>query len=194
MNLCAAPENITAVHYEMYRPTTHAFDRNCGASFEQVNSFYKPLVSFHVGFQSTYYELSVSGIECVHNLIGGKINPVASSERLLGCIYKIIQDDILSKMTFYPRDSMLARYWLRPCLCYKSVFYRNGWTDRAGFWHGSFFRPLVHRVLRKFSYLQNTGTSVWNFFETPDLENFTTAYRSSKRVVNLARERWSPQA
>ena len=39
MNLCAAPENITAVHYEMYRPTTHAFDRNCVASYEQVNGF-----------------------------------------------------------------------------------------------------------------------------------------------------------
>jgi len=21
-------------------------------------------------------------------------------------------------------------------VCHKSVFYRNGWTDRAGFWHG----------------------------------------------------------
>ena len=25
------------------------------------------------------------------------------------------------------------------CICHKSVFYQNGWTDRAGFWHGGFF-------------------------------------------------------
>jgi len=32
------------------------------------------------------------------------------------------------------------------CVCHKSVFYRNGWTNRAGFWHGSFF-DLSHTVL-----------------------------------------------
>ena len=30
--------------------------------------------------------------------------------------------------------------------------------------------------------------------KTLDLENFATAYRSSKRVINLARERWTPRA
>jgi len=29
---------------------------------------------------------------------------------------------------------------------------------------------------------------------TPDLENFATACRSSKRVINFARERWTLQA
>jgi len=29
---------------------------------------------------------------------------------------------------------------------------------------------------------------------TPDLENFTTAYRSSKRVINVARQMWTPRA
>ena len=28
------------------------------------------------------------------------------------------------------------------------------WTDRAGFWHGGFLQPVLHRVLRKFGYLQ----------------------------------------
>jgi len=30
------------------------------------------------------------------------------------------------------------------CVCHKSVFYRNGWTNPAGFRHGSFFPPILH--------------------------------------------------
>jgi len=37
---------------------------------------------------------------------------------------------------------------------HKSVFCRNGWTDRAGFWRGSFLRPVLHCVVRKLRYLQ----------------------------------------
>ena len=33
---------------------------------------------------------------------------------------------------------------------WQSVFYRNGWTNRAGFWHVSF----LHCVKRKFGHLQ----------------------------------------
>jgi len=29
------------------------------------------------------------------------------------------------------------------CVCHKSVFYRNGRTNRAGFRHGSFFPPIL---------------------------------------------------
>jgi len=29
----------------------------------------------------------------------------------------------------------------------KSVFYRNGWTDRAGFWPEGFFRTAKYAVL-----------------------------------------------
>ena len=36
------------------------------------------------------------------------------------------------------------------CVCHKSVFCRNGWTDRAGFWHVGFFRPIIHRDIKKF--------------------------------------------
>jgi len=39
-------------------------------------------------------------------------------------------------------------------VCHKSVFYRNGLTDGAGFSHLGFFRPILHCVLRKFRYLQ----------------------------------------
>jgi len=29
-------------------------------------------------------------------------------------------------------------------VCHKSVFYWNGWTNRAGFWHVSFLPPVLH--------------------------------------------------
>jgi len=47
---------------------------------------------------------------------------------------------------------------LCPSVClsvrHKSVFYRNGWTNRAGFWHVSFLPPVLHCAKRKFGYLQ----------------------------------------
>ena len=46
------------------------------------------------------------------------------------------------------------------CVCQKSVFYRNGWSNRAGFSHGSFL-PGKERVL-----------SSGNLSEIPDLESF----------------------
>jgi len=39
----------------------------------------------------------------------------------------------------------------------KSVFYRNGWTDRVVIWHVGIFRPILRCVLRKFRYLQKYG-------------------------------------
>ena len=39
-------------------------------------------------------------------------------------------------------------------VCHKSVFYRNGWTNRAGFLHVSFHPTVLHCVKRKFGYLQ----------------------------------------
>ena len=50
-------------------------------------------------------------------------------------------------------------------------------------WYGSFLPPILHCVKRKFGYLQNEGT----FPRTPDLDNFASVYRSSKRVTDLAR-------
>ena len=38
-------------------------------------------------------------------------------------------------------------------VCHKSVLCRNGWTDRAGFWHGGFLQFILHCALRKFVYL-----------------------------------------
>jgi len=61
---------------------------------------------------------------------------------------------------------------VRLSVCYKSVFYRNGSTNRAVFWHVSFFPPVLHCVKRKFGYLKNKGTSLWNFVLNSGLRQF----------------------
>jgi len=45
---------------------------------------------------------------------------------------------------------------------------------------------LSYTVIRKFSTFKNKGTSLWNFLQILDLENFATAYRSPERVINFA--------
>jgi len=52
----------------------------------------------------------------------------------------------------YPRDAMLVYYWMPPYVTVspsQTVFYRNGWMDRTCFWHGFFFRPILHRFFEK---------------------------------------------
>jgi len=41
---------------------------------------------------------------------------------------------------------------------------------------------------------KNKNTSLWKLSQSPDLENLATAYRSSRRVINLTRERWTHRA
>ena len=92
---------------------------------------------------------------------------------------------------FYPCDAML---WPCVCLClsgcYKSVFCRNGWTDRAGFWFVGFFRPILHCVSDSGIY-KNNGTSLWNFVQNSGLKKICfgvsiveTCYRLSWRKVD----------
>jgi len=66
-----------------------------------------------------------------------------------------------------------------PFVCLKPVLYRNEWTDRAGFWRGSFLRPILHCVVRKFGYLQNKGTFLRNFVSNSGLRKF----RHGKSIV-----------
>jgi len=42
--------------------------------------------------------------------------------------------------------------------CHKSVFYWNGWKDRAGFW---LLSTILHFVIRWFGYLRDQGISLW---------------------------------
>jgi len=56
------------------------------------------------------------------------------------------------------------------------VFCRNGWTNRAGFWHVSFLPAVLHCVKKKFGYLQNRGTSFRNFVPNSDLGGILLRY------------------
>ena len=98
---------------------------------------------------------------------------------------------------FFPRDAMHPRYTshepvsVSVRVCHKSVFCRDGWTNLAGFWHVSFLPPVLHCVKRKFGYLQNKGTSLWNFVLNSVLRKFRhgisiveTCYQLSSRNVN----------
>jgi len=70
---------------------------------------------------------------------------------------------------FLPRNDMLARYMPRPCvrLCpslsvcvyHKSEFYWNGWIDQDGCWHGNFFWPIPHCLIKKLRVPQK----IWYF-------------------------------
>ena len=51
-----------------------------------------------------------------------------------------------------------------------------------GFWHGGFLRPAYTLCCKEIQYLQNKGTSIWNFFLNSGFRKFRTAYRPSKRA------------
>jgi len=68
--------------------------------------------------------------------------------------------------------------------CYKSEFYRNGWTNRLGFFACRLFRPISHGFIMKFRYLQTDS----------GLRKFRHGISSSKRVITLARESWTLRA
>ena len=77
---------------------------------------------------------------------------------------------------------------------HKSVFYRNGWTNRAGFWHVSFLphATFLYTVLKGNSVIsKNKGTSIWNFVLNFGLIKFRhgisiveTCYQLSSRKVD----------
>jgi len=90
--------------------------------------------------------------------------------------------------TFHPHDAMLARVLaILPCvrLCLSQVaVLSKQLNEPSWFWHESFLRPVLHHS----GTFQNKGTSSGTLLQTLDVENFATAYRSPKRVINLARE------
>ena len=93
---------------------------------------------------------------------------------------------------FYPRDAMLA---LCLCLsvCHKSVFYRNGWTDRAVFLARRLHSTIQTLCCKKI----HVSTKITVFPSgtlSHTLKKFASAYRSSKRVIDLSRERWTLRA
>jgi len=78
----------------------------------------------------------------------------------------------------------LIRHWSVASLCCTET------RPRATLRHGSFLWPILSCIIRRFRYLQNMATSLWNVAakaQTLDLENFATV----DRVVNNTRRRSS---
>jgi len=76
---------------------------------------------------------------------------------------------------------------LSVCLSQVGVL-SKGLNESSWFWRGCFLPSILHCVKRKFGYLQNKGTSLWNIVPNCGLrENFSSVYRSSKRVIDFAR-------
>jgi len=49
---------------------------------------------------------------------------------------------------------------------HKPGLYRNDLTDTAGLGMGASLEPMLHCAVRKFGYLQNKDTSLWNLPQT----------------------------
>ena len=75
------------------------------------------------------------------------------------------------------------------CVCHNSVK-QIGWFLAWGLLSTS--HTMCYKEIRAISKIRAlpSGTSL----QTPDLENFAIAYRSSRRVINSARERWKLKA
>jgi len=88
---------------------------------------------------------------------------------------------------------MLARYIFHGpvsvSVCDKSEFYRDGRTNRAGFGHGSFLRPILHCVARKLGDLRKLGYFPLEL--CPKLWTLKISQRQVDRVVDKSRRRSS---
>jgi len=75
---------------------------------------------------------------------------------------------------------------LRPSVCHKPVFCRNGFADQAGFWHGGYRPwPIRHCFVREFGITKIRVFASGTSSQTLDLEKFRHGKSSVASVVNL---------
>ena len=86
----------------------------------------------------------------------------------------------MSFSRFLPRDGMIARYMLWPCVClfvrHKTQFYRK--DERIELFLAWEF-PSTYPILcykKKFGYLQNRGISLWSFVINSGLLKISPRY------------------
>ena len=87
---------------------------------------------------------------------------------------------VIQYLTVLPRDAVSVR----PSVRHKSEFYWNGWTNRARFWHVSFLPPVLYCVKRKFGYLQNKSTSLWNFVLNSGLKKISPRHIDRRNALS----------
>jgi len=89
----------------------------------------------------------------------------------LDCYFPMSMSHYLCNAVLAPVPAMTL--CLSVYVCHKQEFYQNGWTNWAGFWHGSFLPSILHRVKRKFGCLQKLMvTSLWKFVPKSRLGKF----------------------
>ena len=84
-----------------------------------------------------------------------------------------------------PECSILMRVLeMALCLsvCHKSVFYRNGWTNRTVFCMGDSF-DLSYTLLGNSGTFNNTGTSLWNFAPNSRLRKILSQHIDRRSVL-----------
>ena len=70
--------------------------------------------------------------------------------------------------------------------CHKSVFCRNGRTNRASFWHGSFLPPILYCVvIGKFGYLQKRVLLTGTLLQLPTLMTYNKSIVLSTKLVEF---------
>ena len=74
-----------------------------------------------------------------------------NSTVLLTVLYSISNQTTINctKLLNYLVQVLAMAPCLFICTCHKSVFYRMGRAHSSGFWHDSFFRPVLHCVIKK---------------------------------------------
>ena len=100
----------------------------------------------------------------------------------------------LSLACFKSRLVFTARCWASAVLamalcpsvsvCHKSEFCWNGWTNRAGFWHGSFIRPMLwHQKIESLGYEWVLPKWAWSGSREQFLHCWLRKFRHSKSSV-----------
>ena len=130
--------------------------------------------SFHLNLETTPLPLTDVCSKFVEfqrhaNISGQRCHRLFLSDRVLQrVLHSYCLFSRCMNCDFCPRDAMLARVLaaydlVSVSVCHKSVFYQNGWTNRAGFGTGASFHLSYTVFYRNIGVFKNKGTSLWNF-------------------------------
>ena len=131
-------------------------------------------ISFHLNLETTPLPLTDVCSKFVEfqrhaNISGQRCHRLFLSDRVFQrVLHSYCLFSRCMNCDFCPRDAMLARVLatydlVSVSVCHKSVFYQNGWTNRAGFGTGASFHLSYTVFYRNIGVFKNKGTSLWNF-------------------------------
>ena len=101
-----------------------------------------------------YIRPVVDRVACGLTQNAGLENDGPTSYKYCSFMYSVWTEASHYRSTLRERGICCRRLSVRTSVSRKPVLCRNGWTNRAGFWHGSFLPPVPHCVIRKIGYIQ----------------------------------------